>query len=421
MLDWKDVVPRLGGAYDLFGDGKTAVKATLNKYVLAQGLQGAYGDAANPVNRLANFVTRTWTDANGNYAADCDLLNPLSQDRRASGGDFCGTMSDTNFGKTTLGTTYDPRAITGWGRRPYDWELSASVQHEIARRVSIDVGYFRRWYGNFSVIDNRALAVTDYSPFTVTAPADTRLPGGGSYPISPFYDINPAKVVLPPDNYFTLADNYGPELQHWNGFDFTMNARPRADVVLQGGVSTGKSMLDVCSVVSKIPEMAVPIVNATTTLTAALGAPYCRQETGFLTQVKFLGSYTLPKVDVQVSGSFQSIPGPLISANQVIPNAVVKQSLGRDLAANAPNVTVNLVSPGSLYGDRLTQLDMRFAKLFKFNGLRTAVNLDLYNTFNSNAALAESPTYVNASPTGWRVPTTIVTARFAKISVQLDF
>jgi hypothetical protein len=99
------------------------------------------------VNRLANFVTRTWTDANGNFAPDCDLLNPLAQDRRASGGDFCGTMSDTNFGKTTLGTTYDPGGTTGWRRRPYDWELLASVQHEIARRVSIDVGYFRRGTG----------------------------------------------------------------------------------------------------------------------------------------------------------------------------------------------------------------------------------------------------------------------------------
>ena len=79
MANWSDVTPRLGTVYDLFGNGTTAVKASINKYVLSQGLQGTYGDAANPVNRLANFVTCAWTDGNSNFVADCDLTNPLAQ------------------------------------------------------------------------------------------------------------------------------------------------------------------------------------------------------------------------------------------------------------------------------------------------------------------------------------------------------
>jgi hypothetical protein len=81
---------------------------------------------------------------------------------------------------------------------------------------------------------------------------------------------------------------------------------------------------------------------------------------------------------------------------------------------------VNLVPPGSEFGERLNQLDMRFAKILKFRGLRTSVNLDVYNVFNTNAVLAELPTYTLATST-WRVPSTILTARFAKISLQLDF
>ena len=116
---------------------------------------------------------------------------------------------------------------------------------------------------------------------------------------------------------------------------------------------------------------------------------------------------------MQVSGAFQSIPGPQISANQVLSSAAVQPSLGRALAG-AATVTVNLVPPGTLYGDRLNQLDLRFSKILKDARTRTAVNLDLYNAFNVDTVLAENATYSNATATGWRVPTTIVTARFAK-------
>ena len=74
---------------------------SINKYVIAQGLQGTYGDTRNPVNRLANIVTRSWTDQNRNFMPDCDLTNVLAQDLRSAGGDLCGVVSDTNFGKPT--------------------------------------------------------------------------------------------------------------------------------------------------------------------------------------------------------------------------------------------------------------------------------------------------------------------------------
>ena len=172
MANWKDVVPRFGAAYDLFGNGKTAVKASINKYVTAQGLQGTYGDTANPVNRLANIVSRTWVDADGDFVPDCNLTNVLAQDLRASGGDVCGVVSDTNFGQPTLSLNYDPEVLNGWGTRPYQWEFSTSVQHEIARGLSFDVGYFRRLYGNFGVTDNLNLAASDFSRFSATAPAE---------------------------------------------------------------------------------------------------------------------------------------------------------------------------------------------------------------------------------------------------------
>src|SRR5262245_55302031 len=136
IANWKDVVPRLGASYDVFGKGKTAVKAGLAKYVIAQGIMGTLGDNNNPINQTPLIVTRNWTDANANFSPDCNLLNPLQQDLRTSGGDFCGTMSDVNFGTGVRTSLVDPNVLNGWGTRPYQWEFSTSVQHELAPRVS---------------------------------------------------------------------------------------------------------------------------------------------------------------------------------------------------------------------------------------------------------------------------------------------
>jgi hypothetical protein len=421
MASWYDVVPRLGSSYDLFGDGKTALKVSINKYVIAQGLQGTYGDTANPVNRLANIVTRSWIDQNANYKPDCDLTNPLAQDLRTSGGDLCGVVSDTNFGKSTLSLSYDPEVLNGWGTRPYQWEFSASVQREIGRGLSVDFGYFRRWFGNFGVTDNLNLTASDFSTFSVSAPSDSRLPEGGGYTVSGFYNLNPNKVTVVPNNYFTLASNYGEQIQHWNGLDLTVNGRLRRGLTVQGGVSTGRQETDNCAVITGLPDASVQRVFGGPTETAALTAPYCHQKDNFLTDGKLIGTYNIPKIDVTISGLFYSRPGPVLSANKVFLNADVAPSLGRPLSANVQTITLNLVRPGSLYGERRNQLDLRVTKNFKFQQARTGLNFELYNIFNSNTVLTENTTYRNATLAGWRIPTSIVPPRFIKISVQLEF
>jgi len=69
-----------------------------------------------------------------------------------------------------------------------------------------------------------------------------------------------------------------------------------------------------------------------------------------------------------------------------------------------------------MYGERATSLDLRFSKVLRFSQLRTGVNFDLYNLFNSNAVLSLNPAYAR-----WQVPLSILNARLFKISVQLDF
>jgi hypothetical protein len=360
------------------------------------------------VNRLANIVTRTWTDADGDFVADCDLTNVLAQDLRATGGDFCGVVSDTNFGKPTLSLNYDPETLNGWGTRPFQWEFATSVQHQLMPRLSVDFGYFRRWYGNFGVTDNLTLGPSNFGTFGIAIPVDPRLPDSGGS-VSGFKDVNPDVAALPPNNYFTLARNYGKQTEHWNGIDLTLNARIRAGMTVQGGFSTGRRVTDNCDIIDDVPEAAL------------LTGPYCRQEENFLTDGKLVWTYAIPKIDVSVSGLFISRPGPAISANRVVPNAEIAPSLGRPLSNNAPNATINMVYPGTLFGDRRNQLDLRFTRPFRVGTMRLGANFELYNAFNTNAVLTENATYTNASINGWRVPTSIVPPRFVKFSVQMDF
>ena len=127
-----------------------------------------------------------------------------------------------------------------------------------------------------------------------------------------------------------------------------MNARLQNGVLLQGGVSTGKTVTDNCEIVAQLPEsllsaQALGAANAN----SWMSQQYCHQESPFLTQVKLIGSYIVPRIDVIVSGTFQSVPGPQVLANYNAPNSEVAPVLGRPLAGGAPNITLQLVDPGT--------------------------------------------------------------------------
>ena len=415
---WKDITPRMGIVYDLFGTGKTAVKAGLNKYVQAYGLQGLFGDGSNPVNLTTTSVTRSWTDSNSNFVPDCDLTSPLKNGE-------CGVMSSSTFGQSIPSASVDPNILRGWGKRGYDWEFSAGVQHELLPRVSVDLSYFRRWYGNFIAIDNLSTAGSDYTPFSVTAPVDSRLPGGGGYTVSGLADVSPTKFSSV-NNYYTFASNYGNMYEHWNGVDFNVNTRLGRGILLNGGFSSGRTVTDNCAVLAASPEIITSTAATGTTTTVSLATtpvalPYCHTNSTFLTQARLSGSYLIPKVDVQASMNFQSLPGPAIQANEVVTTAAVAAgSLGRPLAGSAANVTVNLVAPGVLYGDRVNQTDLRFSKLVRYGQSKTAITVDLFNLFNANPVLTLNNTY-SATNSIWQTPLSILQSRFVKLGVQFDF
>ena len=113
-----------------------------------------------------------------------------------------------------------------------------------------------------------------------------------------------------------------------------------------------------------------------------------------MTRVTGLGAYTIPRVDVQVGATFRSDQGGALAANYTATNASIAPSLGRNLSNNAPNVTVNLIPPGTVYGDRVNALDLRFVKILRFGRTRSNVGFEFYNVTNSAAVLTYNQAFI---------------------------
>jgi hypothetical protein len=414
VTGYLDLSPRGGVAYDLFGNGKTALKVNLGKYLEPTSNNNNY-ILSNPITRIATTTTRGWTDNNHDFVPNCVLTNPLANGE-------CGQMNALTFGTTTQTTAaIDPKILQGWSVRSNDWQFGVSVQQQVLPRVSIEAGYFRRWLNNFTVTDNQLTGPGDFTGYSITAPADPRLPGGGNYIVSGLYNVVPGKFGQTSNN-ITLAGDFGEQYQRYNGMLLNVSARLGAGAQVQGGINTGKTVQDNCAVRAQLPEL--NIVVAGTSPLVGVGNPYCHSDPGFITKVTALGSYTVPRIDVLFSGTLRSDQGAPLSATWNAPVALVTAALGRPAAVAGTTVPINLVAPGQVWGDRVNALDLRFAKILRFGRTRNTIGIDIYNVTNSGAILTYNQTFNPAATAGsqaWLAPLSVLTPRFMKIGVQIDF
>ena len=404
--NFKDVSPRLGLAYDLLGDARTAFKVALGRYVATSGANIA--DRANPANSISTRVNRSWFDANGNFEPDCDLFN-----REANG--ECGGYQNDRFGTNVVNQSFDKDVTEGFGAREYHWQFSTSVQHELRPGMSVTLAYFRTWFGNIQANDNLAVAPADFDPFCITAPVDPRLPGGGGNMLCDLYDVTPDKAFRI-DNFQTLAENFGGRSEIYNGVDVTFNGRLWNGGLVSGGVNIGRTVLDDCLVVDNPGQFSVSSGPGGALAFSDARPGFCNVKPPWSagTQTKLAVAYPLP-FDTQVAATLQNLPGTPINASYFASSAEIEPSLGRPHTAGG--TSVNLYPAFSLFEDRLTQLDLRLSKIFRVGDVRIQGMFDIYNLTNANTVLSSVGTYGPA----WQFPFQVLAPRLFKFGVQINY
>ena len=407
--NWKDINPRVGASYDLFGNGRTAIKGSIGRFIPIQsnipiGTTSGIVFPNNPVSAMVISSTRTWTDANGDYVPQDAELGPPSA---------------ADFGKPRIVTRYADDVLHGWSAGPYSWQGSVSLQHELFTGLAVNAAYYRTWYGNFLVTDNLLVGPEDYDSYCITAPNNQQLPNPGER-ICGLLAIKPAKFGRQ-DNLVTNSQHYGNQSEIHNAVDLTLNARFGDGGLLTGGVSLGKTVFDNCAVLAELPEMTTAAFGPLSA-DAGRASPQrvCHLDPplGAESQFKLSGAYNLPW-SLRVSALYQNNPGIDTTATYVATNAEIAPSLGRDLAAG-PRATANieLINPRSLYREgRVNQVNFAINRVFRMGNSRIQPRFELHNALNSAPILAINPRFGPA----WQQVRTVLAPRLAKFALQIDF
>ncbi len=421
--DYHDIVPRLGGAYDLFGDGRTAIKATLGKYVLAVG--SSIAELMNPNNSIQISSSRSWGDlpfqgGNGNSIPDCDF------DNFAANGE-CGPIRNPEFGSPLIVQRYDEDLLTGWGKREYQWQASTSIQHELTDNWTVEVGYFRTWYKNHRVVDNLNIGPEHFSEFSVVAPTDDRLGSYSGSTLGGLYTITPAGQALGSDLFTTLASNIpGGDVmgQTFNGVDFNFNGRFDNGIRIAGGVSTGATSFNECFVIDNPTQNRPGYCDVSEPWSAG-------------TQIKVNGAVPLP-YDTEVSFVFQNLAGlPWESLYTPVEQyASITEQIGHPIVAAQADMEFPIFPSGSgspfngsdafnfvgseFFEKRLTQLDLRFTKILNVGQGRVRVWLDVFNIFN-HVSVTNLVTKYTAPGTPYPRAGQVMGGRLFKFGGQFDW
>ena len=399
LPDWFDIAPRLGLAYDLFGDSKTALKFSLNRYNDSRttGIAAMYNPLAQATARL------TWRDLNNDDIAQgelgCTYLQPGCEINLA--------QMPANFGVRSL-RTYDPST-----ERPYNVIANLGVQHQLLPRLSVSGSFINNNFSNLAIRDNRLRTRADYRALTVVSPLDGE--------VITVYNLDPAKVSAVDEVDTTATDA---RKQLFKAFEFTFSARLVGGATLFGGTSTAQNLTVTCD------EPDNPNLDR-----------FCDQrETGvpYTTQLKIAGTYPL-KYGIQLGGSFQSYPGAGIGGT----TAPTSQNSGTTwLLTNTTRYAADCIgpcSPGALviptlseasltvplrpsgteFLDRLNQLDLRASKLFTLNRYRLEAQLEIFNVTNSDAA--DTVRSTNFGTSSYHQAASAIQGRMFRIGAQVKW
>jgi Carboxypeptidase regulatory-like domain/TonB-dependent Receptor Plug Domain len=397
MPCWLDWAPRFGVSYDLFGNARTALKGTINRYMAGQTL--SYAQRYNPL-RL-QFETRSWNDANRDDVAQETEIGPTN---------------NLSFGLPVFARRPGPDGLD----REYDIETSLGIQHELFRGLSVSGSWFRRARHNELRTDNLRVGLGDYAPVQLLSPLDGE--------VFTVYNLDPSKRAQL-DQIDVNSTDSSLRSRLYNGYEVGLSGRLHGAQFFGGW--TFDQLVDVqCDSVDN-PNM---YIGGTAYL------DWCDQKAldiPFRHEFKLSGSYTLP-LDIQVNAAFQSYAGPsrgtfwAISSTTTYgaatgfnaSNCVAPCVLGARVIPNlltapgaAASMTLALQAPGTDYYGRMNQLDLGFRKLFRFGRYQYSAQADIFNFTNNDYVKTETRTYGAALGR----PTSNLQPRTLRLAVQMRF
>ncbi|HET7220583.1 MAG TPA: TonB-dependent receptor plug domain-containing protein [Vicinamibacterales bacterium] len=384
---WYNWGPRVSGAYDIAGNGKTVARVSWGRYLD----QINTGTPPNP-NASIN-QTYAWNDLNGDlYFQPGDAV---WDGLRYVGGEF-GTLQST--GNLAI-ATFDKSV-----RRPYRNELTVGVDHELFPDILLNVSYLRTREHDVTGQVDQNIDQWDslFTPITLTDPGRDGVTGTGDDAPITVYNQNVAGTVTSPINVNDdrLATRY-------DGLDLVVSKRYSRGWALLAGYTYSRTRVDLTS-----------LANPNAAYVNSAGESGGRRH-----NFKASGTYDLP-YKIVFGANFRLQSGLPITRTWAIPSAQLRQG----------SVTVNAEPRGSQELDWLPTLDVRGGRYFTIGGNRIELSIDVYNATNANTVyavrtntglatvrVAGDPSNPATQIAAFMSPTAVLSPRVARFNVTYTF
>jgi Carboxypeptidase regulatory-like domain len=394
--NWNDWAPRMSAVYDLFGNGRTAIKYSLNRYNQSRttGIAADY----NPLRSLTS-ASLPWRDINNDDVAQG--FRTFNSNGTVTNCVFMTPGCEIDL--TNLAPNFGVVALNEYGAYPRTWNLESALelQHEITRGLSGSIAWFRGNFHNLTTTINRSYTHADYTPYTFYDPLTGE-------PIQVY-----ARTLQnrPTSN----LDTFDPERERiYEAFNFEFNARPGRGITLFGGLSVERQ-LDVACTAPDDPNT----------------LRFCDdRENGVPYRKSFKMSGTVPIIwGINASAVFQSNHG-LASSRTMVPtrgttryptNCPAPCPAGEIIMPSTlfgqTTLTVNLVDGDTVYTDRINQLDLRVGKTFEWKRARITPSLEIFNSNNSDAIITYASTNALNAGSSYLRPNSILQPRMIGFNV----
>jgi hypothetical protein len=411
---WTDFSPRLSVVYDLSGDGQTALRFGINKFVTAQTV--GFSQLYNPTALVSQ--TLPWTDLNGDDIAQgergCVYLTPNCEINFAN--------LATNFGRRSLATP-DPNL-----KRPYSLPINLGISHQLFNGFSLAAEYYFITFRNITVRQNSLLDQNSYNRFEVVSPLDGR--------------VIPAWVIKPEfRGQVANVDSTNSEMKRtYNGFDINFNARMGRGIRAFGGYNQERTINNTCVAAQSDPNRSL----------------FCDQrESNIPWQKQFKATvvYPLPWYGVSLSVAWQNLHGYLAgsaaqayggftagtgfdnprglgtfwlvtpttryAANCQAPCRPGELVLPALAGSGVASLSIPLVAPETEYTPRINQVDVSLSKRLQFGRLTATPKLDFFNALNSDDYTSVVSTQFGAAT--YMRPSTVLQGRIIRIGVDTSW